>query len=289
MKEKRVKSRRSSILAVLLIVVLSFVLGCTRVEPGYVGIKVNYGGGDRGVQDFPAVTGWVFYAPGFSTVFEWPTFMQTAVWTRDKEEGSESNEEITFNTKEGLVVSGDISLSYQLLPQKVPAFYVKFRTDDLDVFTHGFLRNVARDAFNEVGSRYTVEQVYGEKKEEFLKNVRDLVNSQVLQYGVFIQQFGFTGAMRIPSTVKSALDAKIQAIQDAIRAENQVRQAEAEAKQKIARAEGEAIANQKLAASITPQLLEWRRLAISEQTVSRWNGVRPQVEGAGANLLFSIK
>jgi regulator of protease activity HflC (stomatin/prohibitin superfamily) len=261
--------------------------GCTRVEPGYVGIKVVYGGGDKGVNDFPAQTGWVFYFPGVSTVFEYPTYVQTAVWTKDQTEGSDSNEEITFNTKEGLVVSGDISLAYQLLPEKVPYFYVKFRSDDLEHFTHGFLRNIARDAFNEVGAKYGVEDVYGAKKEEFLKEIKTYVNSQVVPYGLKIEQFGFIGALRIPQNVKAALDAKIQATQDAIRSENQVRQAKAEAEKMVAIARGKSESNTLLNNSITPTLLEWERLQVARQTIEKWNGVRPTVEG-NSNLLFTL-
>ena len=268
----------------LLIIVF---LGCTRIEPGHVGIKVVYGGGDKGVQDYPIVTGWVFYMPGFSTVFSYPTYVQTAVWTANPNEGKPLNEEIGFNTKEGLVVAGDISLAYQLAPDHVPSFYVKFRSDDLKTFTHGFLRNIARDAFNEVGSKYSVEDIYGAKKEEFLKEVKASVNAQVTPYGIKMEQFGFIGALRIPPGVKEALDAKIQATQDAIKAENQVRQAKAEAMKVIATAEGAAKANQVLGKSITPTLIEWEKLQIAKQTVTRWDGKRPYYEGAGASLMFA--
>jgi regulator of protease activity HflC (stomatin/prohibitin superfamily) len=261
--------------------------GCTRIEPGHVGIKVVYGGGGRGVQDFPAVTGWVFYMPGLSTVFEYPTFIQTAIWTASADEGSPTNEEISFNTKEGLVVSGDISLAYQLIESSVPAFYVKFRSDNLKHFTHGFLRNIARDAFNETGSKYNVEDIYGAKKEDFLKEVKSSVNTQVKGYGVQMEQFGFIGALRIPVSVKDALDAKIKATQDAIRAENQVRQAKAEAQKIIATAEGAARANELLNRSITPTLIEWERLQIARGTISKWDGKRPYYEGAGASLMFA--
>jgi len=57
-----------------------------------------------------------------------------------------------------MVINGDISLSYQLTAEKVPAFYVKFRSDDLKAFTYGFLHNVARDAFNEIGQRFPLKK-----------------------------------------------------------------------------------------------------------------------------------
>ena len=275
-------------LSIMFLMLAICFTGCTRIEPGHVGIKVVYGGGDRGVQDFPLVTGWVFYMPGFSTVYEYPTFVQTAIWTASLNEGSPTNEEISFNTKEGLVVSGDISLAYQLVPESVPKFYVKFRSDKLKTFTHGFLRNIARDAFNEVGSKYLVEDIYGAKKESFLKEVKNSVNQQVIPYGVTIEQFGFVGALRIPAAVKGALDAKIQATQDAIKAENQVRQAKAEAQKVIATAEGAARANALLNRSITPTLIEWERLQIARLTIEKWDGQRPTYEGIGANLMFAV-
>jgi len=262
--------------------------GCQKIEPGHVGIQVNNLGSDRGVQSYTMKTGLVFYMPIMSTIFEYPTYMQTASWTHDKNEGSENNEEITFNTKEGLVVSGDVSLGYQLIASKVPNFYVTFRSDDLNGFTHGFLRNIARDAFNEVGAKYSVEDVYGAKKEDFLKEVKAYVNSQVVKFGVQIEQFGFIGALRIPAGVKGALDAKIQATQDAIRAENQVRQAKAEAEKRIAEAVGISKANELITTSITDKLIEWRRLEVTQQAVAKWNGARPMVEGNGSGLLLNI-
>ena len=35
----------------------------TRVDAGHVGIRVKLAGSDRGVQEMPVVTGWVFYNP----------------------------------------------------------------------------------------------------------------------------------------------------------------------------------------------------------------------------------
>lgn len=260
----------------LLLAVAILSQGCgTRVEPGHVGIKVNLYGGNRGVQDLPVVTGMVWYNPITTTVYEYPTFVQTATWQRS----NRVNEEITFNSREGLVISADISLSYQLAADKAPHFYVQFRSDDIDHFTHGFFRNVARDAFNEEAASYSVEELYSNRKEEFLAKVRNRVNTQVSNYGIRLEQLGFIGAPRLPTNVMDALNGKIQAIQDAQRAQNQVQAARANAEIAVARADGEARANQRLTASLTNQLLEWRRLEIQQQAIARWNGQLPQVSG----------
>jgi regulator of protease activity HflC (stomatin/prohibitin superfamily) len=267
---------------------LTGCMGCTRIDPGYVGIKVNMLGTDRGVDNLTLSTGLVTYMPFMTKVFQYPSFVQVATWTASEKDGRKGmNDEITFNTREGLVFAVDISFAYQLLLEKIPTFYVKFRSDALEHFTHGYLRNIARDAFQDVGAQYTAEEIYGAKKDELLKKVVVKLNSQISDYAR-IEQFGILGDIRMPQSVRDAIVGKIQATQHAIQVENEVRAAKAEALKAIAKAEGEAKANNVVASSITPNLLEWRRLQIAEWTVGRWNGQRPYFEGAGANLMFAM-
>jgi regulator of protease activity HflC (stomatin/prohibitin superfamily) len=236
----------------------------------------------------------VWYAPWSTKIFEYPTYVQTAVWTASKDEGSEKNEEMTFNSREGMTITGDISLSYSLNPKKVPSFYNTFRNDDLSLFTHGYMRNVARDAFNEIGATYSVDSIYGVKKEEFLNRVRDRINNKLDTVGVELSQLGFVGAIRLPQNVVQAINAKIQATQQAIQVENELRTATAEASKqvatatgdansRIARAKGEAEANRLMMASITPQLIEWKKLELQRAQIDKWNGTYPQVF-AGQNF-----
>jgi regulator of protease activity HflC (stomatin/prohibitin superfamily) len=270
-----------------------FATGCaTRIGPGNVGIKVDLAGSQRGVEDLPIRTGWVFYNPASSKVVEYPTFVQTAKWTRDLNEGRPINEEISFNTLQGLTVYGDISLSYHLDAAKVPAFYVKFRSDNIDEFTHGFLRNVARDSMNQVAANYTVEEIMGEKKPEMERRSRDELQAEVKDIGVVIEQFGFIGSPRPPESVVSAINAAQQAKYIAQQKQNELQQAQADAAKQVAAAEGqaksqvaiaqgEAESNRVRAASISPQIIEWQKLAVTDRWIARWNGNMPQVEAGG--------
>jgi regulator of protease activity HflC (stomatin/prohibitin superfamily) len=273
---------------IAVIAIMGSCTGCTRINPGYVGIKISYAGSNRGVGDLPLQTGYVFYNPMLSKVLEWPTFVQTAVWTKSEHEGNSVNEEISFNSKEGSIFTADISLSYQITAEKIPAFYVKFRTDDLNTFTHGYLKNVARDAFNETASTYGVEDIYGPKKEEVLQKVRQRLNDQLKEVGVNILQLGFIGAPRPPDNVTQAINLKLAANQNAQRVENELAQAKAEAMKTIAKAEGEAQANKVLASSISQELIDWKKLELTDKAINKWDGHRPQVEGSGSGILFSV-
>ena len=165
---------------------------------------------------------------------------------------------------------------------------MKFRSDDLAQFTHTFLRNIAREAFNKAAARYNADDLYGAKKEEVLGKAREYVNAEVKDIGVVIEQFGYVGAPRPPDNVRQAIDAKIAAIQRSIQVENEVRAAKAEAQKNVAIAQGQAQANQILAQSLSPTLIEWRRLGLTEQAIQKWDGRRPTVEGSGSGLLLNV-
>jgi regulator of protease activity HflC (stomatin/prohibitin superfamily) len=293
------------ILAVLLLLVIGVVIvlnivRMTRIGPGYVGIEINLAGSQRGAQEIPIRTGWVFYSPLKTQIVEYPTFVQTVKWTADISEGHPLNEEIVFNSKEGQEVRADVSLSYAIESGKIPDFYVKFRSDDLEKFTHGILKDIVRNSLNEMASTYTLEDIYGENKARFLTETRERVQAQVEPVGVQIQQFGFIGKPRFTATIEQAITQKTQAITDAERARNQlavtqaevaktVAEAEGEARSAIERARGEAESNRLRQASITPQLLEWKRLENQRAQIDRWNGELPHtVLSDKAGLLMPL-
>ena len=258
----------------------------TRIGAGYVGIEINLAGSQRGPNEIPLRTGWVFYSPLQTEIVEYPTFVQTVKWTADINEGHPVNEQLVFNSKEGQEVRADVSLSYAIDAGKIPDFYVKFRSDDLDRFTHGILKDIVRNSLNEVASTYTLEDIYGENKAKFLVETRSKVQAQVAPVGVQILQFGFIGKPRFTTTIEQAITQKTQAITDAERARNQlavtqaevaksVAEAEGQARSTIERARGEAEANRLRQASISPQLLEWKRLENQRAFIDRWNGELP--------------
>ena len=287
-------------LVVCVLVFFNYVLAVTRIGAGYVGVEILLSGSQRGPSEIPIKTGWVFYSPIRSQIIEFPTFIQTVKWTHDLNEGRPLNEEMSFNSKEGMEIYSDVSLSYAIDPKMVPDFYLKYRVNNLETFTHGFLRDVVRNSLNEVASTYSVEEIYGERKAEFLHKVEGLIQAKLTPVGVGIQQFGFIGAPRVPDVISSAITAKAQAIQNAERAQNELAQTQAEAAKKIAEADGdaksqvalaqgEAEANRIRQASITPQLLELRRLENQRALIDRWNGQLPQVEsGNGGGLMLQL-
>lgn len=278
----------------------NYLFSVTRIDAGHAGIEIVLSGSQRGASEIPIRTGWVFYSPLRSQIIEFPTYVQTVKWTRSTDEGSPANEEMSFNSKEGMEIETDISLSYSIAASRVPDFYVKYRVSELSQFTHGILRDIVRNSLNQVASTYTVEQIYGEQKTEFLARTQHLIQDQLDPVGVQLQQFGLIGAPRVPQVIATAITAKAQAIQDAERARNelartqaeaakQIAEADGQAKSSVTRAQGEAEANRIRQTSITPQLLELRRLENQRALIDRWNGQLPTVEtGNGNGMMLQL-
>jgi regulator of protease activity HflC (stomatin/prohibitin superfamily) len=270
------------------IVLLLNTVNVTRIGAGQVGVEVNLAGSQRGPSEIPVRTGWVFYSPLKTQIIDFPTYVQTVKWTQDTNEGHPLNEELVFNSKEGQEVRADVSLSYAIDASKVPDFYVKYRVNDLEKFTHGILKDIVRNSLNEVASTYTLEDIYGENKAKFLRETRSHIQEQVTPVGVGIQQFGFIGKPRFTQAIELAITQKTQAITEAESARNQlavtqanvakmVAQAEGDAKSQIERARGEAEANRLRNASLSPQLLELKRLENDRARIEKWNGDVPRM------------
>ncbi len=282
--------RNLSIRKVVMLLVLAIMFAsCSKVPAGYKGIKVYLLGGEKGVDHKELGIGryWI----GINEeLYLYPTFTQNYVWTADETEGSPNDESISFQTMEGLSVEADLGITYRVDPGKVSVLFQKFRRG-IDEITDVFLRNMVRDAFNKRASRMKVEMVYGIGKAQLLDSVLVDIQRQVIDDGIIVDKVYAIGDFRLPESVRKALDKKIEATQRAEQRENELREAEAQAKKKIAKAKGEAESNRILTNSITPQLIQWEKLQIQKQYVTRWNGVEPttKVSGASSGMLLNIK
>jgi regulator of protease activity HflC (stomatin/prohibitin superfamily) len=270
-----------------IVALLLLSTGCYKtIEPGRVGITVKQTGGDRGVQDIPSQSGRVFYNPINEYVLEYPTSVQRAIWTQSQKEGAEGNEEIAFQSSDSLHFTGDVAVAYHLPKERVPHFYVQFRTDDLTVFTHGFFRDAVRKSIGRAATKFTAEEINGGKQADLEHMAQEALVAAMQPYGVQIDQLAFTAPPRPPPQVKTAIEAKIAAIQSAERVENQKREASAEGEKIKVTAAATAEANRLINSSITPQLVEWKKLDIMG---AKWDGRGPMVTSSASGMILDLK
>ena len=263
--------KRISIGIVAFISMIVLYSSCERIDAGYVGVKVNLYGNNKGVDDVVAVTGMVFYNPFTTKVYEFPTYIQHKEYRKTED----ADNSFIVNSKDGSEFSVSPIMNYSVQRDKVPAIFAKYRRPLIDI-EEGFLKTAVYDAFRLATNKYTADELISNRA-VFEVEVRKLLDNQLLKEGFIINQF--TSNLIYPETFKKSIEAKNNAVQAALRAENEVKTAEAQAKIKVATAEGnaqamltsakaEAESNRMKQITLTPLLLqlEW---------INKWDGKLP--------------
>ena len=251
----------------------------TYINPGHVGILIHRTGG--GVDKTPLGAGLQVRNPLLSSIVEYPTFMQTLVLARGSSEGARGNDEINVNSVEGQPISMDVSMSFELEAARVPRLYETFRTD-IETIQHGYVKQAVRQALQEVVGALPIADIIGPRKAEATNSARLLLEKRLSPYGIEVKQFTIN-ELRPPQTVIEAINTKNVMQQQALTAQNELQKNEFQArgdsikaagraKAITAEAEAQARANQLLAQSLTPALVQ-------SQMVAKWNGQMPQFSG----------
>ena len=241
-------------IAILLGFLLTFSLSsCERIDAGHEGMKVNLYGSDRGISDVNLVTGWVFYNPFTTKIFEYPTYVQTVDYP-----------EFSINAKDGSEFIVDPTISLKVQDGMSPVIFKKYRRK-LNVIVEQTLFNYVKDAFRIELNSFTTDEIVSDRA-KFERNLEKSLVQTLEKEGFQLEQL--TSGLKYPETIVQAVNNKNRAIQEAMKAENELKVAQAEAAKLIAKAEGEKRANELRNQTLTP-------LLIQQEMISKWDGKLP--------------
>ncbi len=238
--------------------------GHVRVKPGYVGVKVEAYGSNKGVQNVTLATGDVAYNPVTEQVFQFPTFEQNYVWTKDVNEQSPVDESMTFNSAEGIVINADVNVQFAFVPDKIPVVFQAYR-QDADEITQTIIRSQVRDAINAAASKRKLTDIFGPGKGEMLAEVKQTLNQRLGDKGIRFDLVTFINALRVDPAVQKSLNETVNASFKATEAQNRLKEAQIN----LAIAKVKSQENEATSKSLTPQILE-------NKALEKWNGVLPQ-------------
>jgi regulator of protease activity HflC (stomatin/prohibitin superfamily) len=292
--------KRFYFVTILLIVLAFLATGCTKIDKGYEGAKINTLGSDQG-QIQTLDTGWHFYNPFKYDIVVNPTFVQEYVWTKNIEEGSPVDESITFQSSNSLAFNADVGVSIALVPGKSGILYEKYHKTIGELINSNF-RNSIRDSFNRVASSRNEEGIYGSGKTAFIEEVEANVRDFWKDY-FEVRKIYLIGKLDPPTQIREAISKKIEATQMAERRRNEVEQSKAEADKKIEEARGFAESERIAADARAYKILaeanaEAKKIKmLNEQLAkspnyvefvkaSRWDGVLPKFVGGKDPIPF---
>lgn len=270
---------------------------CSTVPPGHVVLADRVIASDP-TQRFSVIHGGRYWAGINTNYYELPAMEQRSVWTQSETEGSPNDESITFAGRDGQAVNCDVAIGFSLSPDDASIIQmVQTFGADLNLTIDGRVRDSVRSALNMCASTFTVEQIYGEQKGPLFDCALKKVQEEYGPKGLNVVRLTLNSEIRLPERVKTAMEAANAATQQAIQVRNEVEKTRAEGEKRIAeaqaaaeavrlKAEAEAKANNLLSQSLTPAVLESRRLEVQQQIAEKWNGQLPNTMlGEGVPLL----
>lgn len=254
------------LMAVISVMAAMSFSSCERVDAGHEGILVDLYGSDKGVNDVSLVTGMVYFNPFTQMVYEYPTFVQTVDYPA-----------FTINAKDGSEFTVDPTISLKIIDGQAAPIFRKYRKDVPDII-NGPLFNHVRDAFRIQLNKFTTDEIVS-MRDSLEKAVEKQLIATLNREGFQLEQL--TSGLKYPQTIVDAVNAKNKAVQEAQKAENEVKVAEAQARKLVVAAEAEAEANRLRTQALTPAVLQ-------KAWIDKWDGAVPMVEGGGSQMFLDI-
>lgn len=295
------------VLGVVMVVILVCVGFCTeRVPAGYVGVVYNMNGG---IEGDTLSQGWHVISPT-KNVTLYSIGIEQSYLTTDSKGDSPKDESFVIPTSDGKTVRVNLEFSYRFDADRVSDTFVQFKGKSSEQIKETFIKPKIIAWTQEVSANYPVTDIFGDKRTAINAELDVYLREKFDKYGIIIDTVNFTDisvdeetAAAIQKKVNAQQDkelAEIEAETDRIKAEKdrniaqinaerdkEVAQIEADKKLIAAQADAEALriaaeaeadANKKIAASLTPELIE-------KIKYEKWDGSVPKVSGGSTPIV----
>ena len=247
------------IIGVILVVLLLFK-PWVQIGAGERGIVLNFGA----VQTKVLSEGMHFRMPIMQKVVKMDVKVQKT--QTDASSASSDLQDVTLS----------VALNYHIIPDKANLIYQTIGVE----FKERIIDPAIQEVTKAVSAKYSAEELITKRpavstamKEALTER---LMASNIAVDAVSIVTFSFS------KVFMDAIEAKQTAEQHALKAKRDLDRIKIEAEQKVtaATAEAEALRLQKM--NISADLIELRKIEANLKAIEKWNGVLPQVTGAGA-------
>ncbi len=289
-RNQPVKGLTTATIVLLIVAILLTSVGASLVfiEPDELGVVVTAVGGG-GIRPEPLNAGLHLVIPFVERVERFSILNQTYTMASSADEGvtSMSEDSIQVRTKDGQQVYVDASVIYAIDPLKSIDLYRTWRFS----FQDGLVRPQARGIIRDAASQYGVEEIVSTKRAEMQSIITERLREVFAENNLVLRDFVLRN-IRFSDEYAAAVEQKQIAEQQAEQARFVVESKKQEAEQarqiaqgqadaaviaaqgaaeaRLIQAQAEAEANRLLAASLTPELIQYQyilNLAPGVQTI----------------------
>ena len=276
-------SRFGNILRIagLVIVITGLVSSAFKViDPGMVGVQVLFGK----VQDKPLESGLHGVNP-LVDITEFDTRTQNYTMSGTHNEGDvQGDDAIRVLSSDGLEVTIDLSVLYNVMPEKAPFIMQNIGVD----FKDKIVRPVTRTALRDNAVAYQAVDLYSIKRQEFQNKINATISKNFEVNGLKVQQILIRN-VSLPPSVKASIESKINAEQEAQKMQFVLQKERQEADRKRVEAQGIADYQRILSTGLSDKQLQYESIKAQKEIALSPNTKVIIMGGKGNPIILSDK
>jgi regulator of protease activity HflC (stomatin/prohibitin superfamily) len=236
---------------VVFIVAGLFASSVKQINPGEVGVKILFGK----VQNDVLESGLHFINP----VLELQKLdIKTQNYTMSgvHDEGDQTGDDaIRVLSADGLEVIIDLTVLYRVIPSEAPDIIRKLGKD----YTNRVVRPITRTKIRDNAVYYDAVSLYSKKRDEFQVRIFKSIESDFKKRGLLLEQL-LVRNITLPQSVKTTIESKINAEQDAQKMQFVLQKEKQEAERKRVEAQGIADYQRIISTSLTDNQIKYEMI-----------------------------
>ncbi|MBK6933489.1 MAG: prohibitin family protein [Saprospirales bacterium] len=245
------------------LVALGVLTSClVQISPGEVGVQTLFGKVQPGI-----LTEGLNVVNPLVEVIHFDIRTQNYTMSGIHDEGEKMGDDaIRVLSADGLEVEIDITVLFRVMPDKAPEILRNIGKGYRDVIVRPLVRTKIRD----FSAYYDAVALYSTKRDEFQQRLFAAIEKEFKDRGLVMEQV-LVRNINLPASVKAAIEAKINAEQEAQKMKFVLDKERQEADRKRVEAQGIADYQRILTLSLTDKLLQYEQIKVQKELVASPN------------------
>lgn len=255
-------SNTLKIIGVLVIALGIFSSMFKQIDAGKVGVKSLYGS----VQSDVLESGLHLINP-LLDVTDFDIQTQNYTMSADHNEGAqEGDDAIRVLSNDGLEVVIDLTVLYKISPMDAPKIFKQIGVN----YTDKIVRPVTRTRIRDNAVYYDAVALYSTKRNEFQQRIFKSIEEDFKARGLILEQLLIRN-INLPASVKTTIESKINAEQDAQKMQFVLQKEKQEAERKRVEAQGIADYQRIISSGLTDKQLQYEQIKAQKEIATSPN------------------
>ncbi len=242
--------KKLSVFTLIATFIIFSLASCVTIRQGEVGVKQTLGT----FSEKPYTSGLRLYNPFISRI------VTVSVQTENLEVG------LNIPSKEGLTIGSEVSILYNIDGRKAPQLLRNIGTE----YERNVILPVFRSAVADVTSRFFAKNMHSGERAVIEEAIKEQMMSLMGDKGIEVEAV-LLKSIQLPRSLASAIEAKLEAEQQAQQMEFVLQQARREAERKRVEAEGVRDAQLIIAEGLNSRILQFKSIEAFQQLATSPN------------------